>query len=68
MTISNPIFEQSEPDPLPPECRNAAERVLRVFLEHAVRFGWDTSAAAMALADAADDFVLLQSRNLTEKH
>jgi hypothetical protein len=68
MTVSIPIFVQSDSDPLPPGCRDAAEQVLHVFIEHSVRHGWPAGAAAMALADAADELILLLSRNMTVKH
>ena len=68
MTPSIPIFTQSVSDPLPLGCRDAAEQVLHVFLEHSARRGWPAGAAAMALADAADDLILLLSRNMTAKH
>ena len=68
MTISIPAFDQSDPDPLSPECRKAAELVLQVFLEHATLHGWQAGEAAMAIADAADEFILSLSASLRMRH
>ena len=68
MTISIPGFDPSDTDPLSPECRKAAELVLQVFLEHATLHGWQAGEAAMAIADAADEFILSLSMSKKTRH
>ena len=68
MTISIPVFDLSDTDPLSPECRKAAGLVLQVFLEHATLHGWEAGEAAMAIADAADEFILSQLANKRLRH
>lgn len=57
-----------DPDLRSLDCREAVELALYSLISEAETKGWRPAEIAMALADAAEDYILLLAQNGTSKH
>lgn len=57
-----------EPDPISRDCRDAAERALHGFIRDGAKDGWRPAELAMALADAAEDYIMMLARRQASRH
>jgi L-alanine-DL-glutamate epimerase-like enolase superfamily enzyme len=60
MTVQPPKFQPNDPRRVR-EARDAFRAAIRDLVVDAVNSGWREAEAALALADAADDYVLFLS-------
>ena len=67
MTLQPPKFHPADPRRTH-ETRNVFQSALRDLVVEAVSAGWREAEVAMALADAADDYVMFLSERPRRNH
>lgn len=67
MTVRSPKYEPTDPR-RSRDIKEAFESAAREIVIQAVSVGWREAEAALALADAADDYVLFLSQRPRRSH
>lgn len=68
MIIIQPPQHDFDPELRSNDCREVVELALHGFISEAETKGWLPAEIAMALADAAEDYILLLARKQASRH
>ncbi len=63
-----PPHEEFDPDTRQEDCRAAVDTALSELIADAERKGWQPAEIVMALADAAEDYILLLAQRGAVRH